>query len=203
MTPQQFIAIMPRAPQLWSGLLSDAMAEFGIDNWVRQAAFLANVAHESRECTRLVEDLTYRSAEGVRKTYGARIPSLAEAEGFVRQPEKLANFVYANRYGNGNSASGDGWRYRGRGLIQITFKDNYYACGKALGLSLVSEPELLEIPAQAARSAGWYWYSRGLNAVATAGGEANFERIVRAINGGLNGFDDRRAKWLKAMEVLR
>jgi putative chitinase len=200
MTPQQFIAIMPRAPQLWSGLLSDAMAEFGIDNWVRQAAFLAQVAHESGECRRTEENLSY-SAERLRAVWPGRFPSLQAAEDFARAPERLANHVYGNRMGN---SATEGWKYRGRGLLMVTGKDTYRKCGDALDLDLEATPDLLTVPRHAARSAGWVWRDfKGLNPIADAGGEQNFTRITRAINGGLTGLEDRRKYWLKAMEVLR
>jgi putative chitinase len=199
----QFLAILPMAPQKWHAILETAMAEWRINNWVRQAAFLAQIGHESGQCNRLVENLHYRSAVQIQRTFPTRVKTIDAARDLVMQPEALANTVYSNRYGNGPPESGDGYRYRGRGLIQVTFKDNYYACGKALKLDLVAQPELLEQEDVAARSACWYWNSRGLSAVADAGGDLNFERITKAINPAMHGQTERRKLWIKAMEVLR
>jgi putative chitinase len=101
--------------------------------------------------------------------------------------------------GNGDEASGDGWRYRGRGLIQITGKENYAACGSALGLPLLDHPELLEKPDGAAMSAAWFWQTHGCNELADV---ASFSTITRRINGGLNGQDDRVRYWIKAKSAL-
>jgi putative chitinase len=152
--------------------LNAAMDEFGIDTPARQSAFLAQVAHESGSL-RYVREL---------------------ASGDAYDTGRLAA-----RLGNTPDADGDGQRYKGRGLIQITGTDNYRACGLALGLDLLAHPELLEQPVPACRSAAWFWGSRGLNALADAG---DFERITRKINGGLNGQADRLAFYQRATEVL-
>ena len=199
-TPEQLARIMPMCRQEWLAPLNDAMAEFDINTWVRQAAFLANVAHESGECRRVEENLSY-SAERLRAVWPGRFPSLEAARDFERQPEKLANYVYGKRLGNSPT---EGWKYRGRGLLQLTGKDAFRKCGEALDLDLVSTPDLLCVPKHAARSAGWVWRDfKGLNPIADAGGDANFTRIVRAINGGTTGLDERQRYWRKAMEVLR
>lgn len=147
---------------------------------------LAQLAHESALFERAVENLNYTSAKQIRKTWPRRFANNSAAVAFVRKPERLANFVYANRLGNGDAASGDGWKYRGRGLIQVTGKDNYRDAGESLGLPLLEEPELLEEPVHAADAAGWFWKQRDLN---------QFWDMVtyctRAINGGLNGLPDR------------
>lgn len=178
--------------------LADACAEFGIDTPVRLAAFLAQVAHESANLARLVENLNY-SAQGLLGVWPNRFTPEA-ASALARQPERIANRVYAGRLGNGDEASGDGWRYRGRGLIQVTGKTNYAACGKALGLDLVGSPELLETPGPAARSAAWFWSSRGLNAPADRG---DIEAITRTINGGLTGLADRKAHYAHVVAALQ
>lgn len=105
------------------------------------------------------------------------------AKKYQRKPESIANKVYANRYGNGDVLSGDGWRYRGRGLIQITFKDNYEECSDDMGIDFVKNPDLLLTPKYATLSAGWYWDSRGLNEYADNG---DMKRITKLINGGYN-----------------
>ena len=152
--------------------INEAMDEFGIDTPARQAAFVAQIAHESGSL-RYVREL---------------------ASGEAYDTGRLAE-----RLGNTPETDGDGQRYRGRGLIQITGASNYSACGLALGLDLLANPELLEQPNHACRSAAWFWDSRGLNALADAG---DFERITRKINGGLNGQADRLAFYHRAMEVL-
>lgn len=115
----------------------------------------------------------------------------------ARKPEQIANIVYGNRMGN--NALGDGWKYRGRGLIQITGKYNYSACGEALGLDLIAQPELLEKPQHACISAAWFWATNGLNTLADAG---KFEAITQRINGGQNGAADRQALYYRALKVL-
>src|ERR1041385_1279298 len=137
LSPAALSRIMPRAPEVaaWSRVLDRAMEEFSIDTPLRKAAFLAQVAYESSELRRLVENLNY-SAAGLRSTWPKRFPSDALARAYARQPERIANYVYANRLGNGDVASGDGWRFRGRGLLQVTGRSNYTAVGAALGLPL-------------------------------------------------------------------
>lgn len=179
--------------------LANACAEFGIDTPARLAAFLSQVAHESSNLSRLVENLNY-SAEGLRGVFPRYFADPATALDFARQPQRIANRVYAARMGNGDEASGDGWRFRGRGLIQVTGRANYDACGQALGLDLLASPELLEQPGPAARSAAWFWSSRRLNGPADRG---DIEAITRAINGGLNGLDDRKAQYAHALAALQ
>lgn len=175
---------------VWLDALNAAMDRFEINTVARQSAFLAQCAHESGGFTAVVENLNY-GQKGLMATWPKRFDA-DTAAAYARQPEKIANRVYANRMGNGDEASGDGWRYRGRGLIQCTGRDVYTRCGAALGLPLVDQPELLEQPGPAALSAAWYWSVNGLNALADAG---NFELITRRINGGLLGEDDRVARY--------
>lgn len=182
----------------WHLPLNDAMAEYGITTPARQAAFLAQVAHESARLGVLEENLNY-SAEGLVKVFPRHFPALKAAALYARRPEKIASKVYANRLGNGDEESGEGWLYRGRGLIQITGADNYRACGTALGLDLIASPEKLTIPRPAAFSAAWFWSSRNLNALADHG---DFTAITKAINGGTNGLQDRLALFGTAKEAL-
>ncbi|HEK3364601.1 TPA: glycoside hydrolase family 19 protein [Pseudomonas aeruginosa] len=179
----------------WVEHINGAMARFEINTPERAAMFLAQVGHESQSLRRLVENLNY-SAEGLLKTWPTRFTP-AEAKQYARQPERIANRVYANRMGNGSPDTGDGYRYRGRGLIMITGHDNYAEAGHALALPLVAQPELLEQRTWAAIAAGWWWRSRGLNGLADQG---RFERITLMINGGYNGADDRAARldWARA-----
>ncbi|MBG8559713.1 glycoside hydrolase family 19 protein [Pseudomonas qingdaonensis] len=145
----------------------------------------------------LVENLNY-SADALARTWPTRFTALSSAA-YARQPEKIANKVYADRMANGPESSGDGWRYRGRGLIQLTGRSNYRAAADELGLPLVDKPKLLEQPEFACQSAAWWWSQNRLNELADAG---KFEAITRKINGGLNGQADRVALYERALKVL-
>ncbi len=180
-----------------------ACRRYDINTPARIAAFLAQLAHESARFDRLSENLNY-SAQGLAATWPSRFRDAAGqpsalARELHRRPEAIANVVYADRLGNGPAESGDGWHYRGRGLIQITGRSNYRACGDALGIDLERYPELLEYPLYAALSAGWYWDARRLNQHADA---HDVERITRLINGGTHGLRDRLALTEKAMTAL-
>jgi len=211
-TEQQLLQILPNARPVagvFVSALGTAMARFRITSPVRQAAFIAQCGHESQHLTKLSESLYYKDpvrVAGIFKTgfdsnrNGRADPAeIEDAKGYLRSSEKMANRVYANRMGNGSEASGDGYRYRGRGLIQITGRDNYRLCGLALDLPLLDRPELLEQPEYAALSAAWYWWDRGLNDLADAG---LFDGISRKVNGGDVGLADRRELWAKAKAVL-
>lgn len=195
---QQLLQILPNAGQVagvFVPVLNTAMNRYQIVGSKRIAAFIAQVGHESGQLMRLVENLSY-SADALRKTWPGRFDtSLASA--VARNPEQIANIAYGNRMGN--AAPGDGWKYRGRGLIQITGKNNYRACGEAQGLDLIAQPELLEKPQHACMSAAWYWATNGLNTLADAG---KFDAITQRINGGQNGATDRQALYAKALKVL-
>lgn len=199
-THQQLLQILPNAGPVagvFVSALNDAMARFKIEGRKRVAAFLAQVGYESGQLRTLVENLNY-SAEGLIRTWPKRF-NLMTAAAVARKPEQIANIVYASRLGNGSAVTGDGWRYRGRGLIQVTGLANYQACGSALSLDLLARPELLEQPEYAALSAAWFWSSNGLNELADAG---RFEAITQRINGGLNGQSDRLKLWMKALALL-
>lgn len=183
--------------------LRDTCARFEIDTPKRLAAFLAQIGHESGSLARTVENLNY-SADGLLKTWPSRFTRESAAL-LARKPEQIANRVYGGRMGNGPELTGDGWRYRGRGLIQTTGKANYEAVTELL-LSIdkqspdfVLHPELLEAPKYAALSAGCYWDDKELNALADAG---QFDRITTRINGGQHGAADRRARYSRALRVL-
>ena len=179
------MGVRPETAGLYAPHLCAAALKWGV-SVAAPPMFLAQLAHESALFERLVENLNYTSAQQIRRTWPKRFANNSAAVAFVRKPERLANFVYADRIGNGDAASGDGWKYRGRGLIQITGKDNYRDAGEALGLPLLEEPELLEDLVHAADAAGWFWKSHGLNRFAS-----NINDCTRAINGGLNGLPDR------------
>jgi putative chitinase len=206
-TSNQLKAIMPRCDTaVWTDPLNAAMDRFEINTATRMAAFLAQLAHESTETTRLVEGLSYSKASLLCKTWPKRFPTETSAEPYVKQPQKLANFVYAGRGGNGNEASGDGWRYRGRGLFQLTAKDNYRMAGDALKLPLVANPDLVLTPTVAVLTAAHFWYRLGLNVLADHqpgdDDEKDFESISIRINGGRVGLAERKRYWAVAQAVL-
>jgi putative chitinase len=176
----------------------DAMKRFDISTPKRIAGFLAQIAHESGNLARLEENLNY-SAEGLMRVWPSRFPTLASASRYHRNPRLIANKVYSSRMGNGDEASGDGWKYRGRGLKQLTGKDNYRRASSSLGVDLVENPDALLTPQYAALSAAWFWSVNGLNAIADGG---TIEAMTKKINGGLIGIEDRRARYQKALRIL-
>jgi len=182
----------------WTDPLNATFDRFDINTPERQAAFLGQCGHESAGFKTLQENLNY-SAEGLQKTWPKRFPALADAEPYARQPEKIANKVYAGRNGNGDEASGDGWRYRGRGCIQLTGKANYSAAGDALDVDLLADPDIVATSQYAALTAGWFWSIHDLNPLADARDDL---AITKKINGGTNGLDDRIARTQKALDVL-
>lgn len=183
----------------WFPHIDAAMKEFGITAATDQAMFIAQVGHESGSFKQTVESLNY-TPQALLSTFGKRITqqqayALGRTTEQSARQDEIANLVYANRLGN--KASGDGWKYRGRGLIQITGLDNYRACGAALKLDFVTKPELLELELQAARSAAWFYTSKGCMAYG-----ADVDRVTRIINGGLNGIEDRKIRYSKARAAL-
>ncbi|HCE5957198.1 glycoside hydrolase family 19 protein [Pseudomonas aeruginosa] len=205
-TEQQLLQIFPNAGHragFFVPALNAAMGRFGITSPVRVAVFLAQVGHESSQLARLVENLNY-SARGLAAIWPSRYRGAdgkpnALALNLARHPQAIANNTYASRNGNGDEASGDGWRYRGRGLLQITGRSNYRAASAGLGQPLEQEPELLEQPEFAALSAAWWWSTHSLNDLADRG---EFAAITRRINGGTNGQAERLELWERAKAVL-
>jgi len=181
-----------------------AARAFDIDTSPRRvAAWLATLAHESARFSTLVENLNY-SAQGLAATWPARYADMtgapnASAIRIARKPEIIANLTYARRLGNGNAESGDGWRYRGRGLIQITGRDSYARVGRALALDLLNAPDRLEDPYIAAMASAWWWADAGCNALADTG---DLAAVTRVVNGGLTGLDDRLRLYAAAMTYL-
>ena len=195
---EDIVAIAPGCSLGWATAISGEMPRWHIDTPQRHAMFLAQCAHESAGFTRFEENLNY-SAEALMRTWPSRFPTFAAAAEVARRPEAISNRVYANRLGNGNEASGDGWKYRGRGAIQITGRSNYRRAGLSLGFPLEANPAEAALPTQGARVACWYWFFHGLNDLADDG---DFEGITRRINGGTNGQADRE-RWLaKACAVI-
>lgn len=206
-TEQKLSAIMPACSNVtaWVTALNNAMSRFDITGGQRMAAFLAQVAHESGQLARLSENLNY-SAKRLMQVWPSRFPTLEKAQKYEKNPEKLANYVYAGRLGNGDEASGDGWRFRGRGLIQLTGRGNYRAAGQGIGLPLEEQSDLLGQPEAAALSAAWFWKSHGLNELADDRSNDNdnedFKTITKRINGGTVGLQERIAFWKRAKTVL-
>lgn len=198
-TSTQIKAVLPQCldPSIWADALNVAASQFDFDTPARMAAFLAQVGHESVQLNRRRENLSY-SMRGLMNTWPRRFPTEESTTGYVRNPERLANYVYGGRLGN--TEPGDGWKYRGGGLIQLTGRGNYRDAGAALGVPLEDAPQKIELPIVAARSAGWFWQSHGCNELADAG---EFEKITETINGPAKlGQKEREALWAKAKAVL-
>lgn len=178
--------------------LNKVIVEYQLDSKERVAAFIAQTGHESGEYQTVRENLNY-SAQALRKTFPKYFKSVAEAQSYARQPAKIANRVYANRMGNGDEASGDGWRFRGRGLIQITGRNNYTALAKYLGRSIEDTISYLETTEGAVVSAAWFWKTNNLRDLE----ERNeFLTLTRKINGGTNGLDHRKLLYERALSIL-
>ena len=182
--------------QKWLAPLEEAFAKYDIDTPKRQAAFIGQCAHESGNFKTLQENLNY-SAEGLMKTWPSRFSTIEIANQYARQPAKIAGKVYNGRLGN--TSEEEAAKYLGRGLIQLTGRENYANCGTAIGVDLIGNPNLLIEPKHAAMSAAWFWNKKGLNALADAG---DYETMTKRINGGLIGLDDRKAKIAKAEQIL-
>lgn len=184
----------------WFDIFSEFLPEFKINTTDRVCAFIAQCQHESADFTVLQENLNY-SADGLLKVFKKYFPSRAVALRYHRQKEKIANRVYANRNGNSDEASGDGWKYRGRGIIQITGKANYKQCSLALfgDDSLIKDPDILLTPRYAAASACWFWKENNLNEICD---DRNIELLTKKINGGLNGLSDRLKHWEHALSIF-
>lgn len=191
------LAAMIRAinvDQAWQVPIALACMQFDISTPRRRSMFLAQCAHESAAFTRLVESLHYSSG-ALLSTWPQRFTP-AEAVEFAYDDIRIAERVYGGRMGNQPEGGGDGWRYRGRGLLQLTGRASYAACGAAIELDLDAHPEDLEQPFPAALSAAWYWAKNGCNALADDG---RFQSIVLRINGGMIGMQERLA-WLDRLQ---
>lgn len=192
--------IAPTQARIFLQPLTDAFERFEINTRPRMAAFIAQAAHESVGFTRLEESLFYRSPERIVTVWPRRFAGLGDAAHYVRNPQALANHVYANRLGNGDESSGDGWAYRGRGLFQLTGRANYLAAGAALGQDYKHHPELVALPPDAAMTAGWYWASSHLNDLADS---AQIDAITERVNGpAMLGQVERRSGFDEALRAL-
>jgi putative chitinase len=186
----------------WHPRVVHILPQYQINTIPRVAQWLAQMGHESGDFRFLSENLNY-SADALRRVFGRHFPTAEIAAQYHRQPERIANRAYANRIGNGPESSGDGWRYRGRGLIQITGRANYRDASIALYGDenvLLREPEILAEPDGAIRSACWFWNSRALNRLAD---QHDTVGVSRRINGGTNGLSDRQFRYDQALRVLR
>ncbi|NML62286.1 glycoside hydrolase family 19 protein [Massilia sp. RP-1-19] len=192
--------------------LNAAMKRFGIDTPARQAAFLAQALHESMGLTRMTENLNYSPAALMARFNNRHVtrftPETAALYGRTAQhpanQQMIANTAYANRMGNGSIEAGDGWRYRGRGPVQLTGKDNYARCGTALGLDLARYPDMVAQPDVGCLAFAWFWSKgnptgRTLSLLADAG---DIGSVSRAVNGGSNGLSERIALTSRALQVL-
>lgn len=187
----------PAMADKWLIPLQFTCDKFDIDTPERIAGFLAQIGHESGGFRFTSENLNYR-AEALTRVWPSRFPP-GVAESYAMQPEKIANRAYADRMGNGDEASGDGWKYRGRGLIQLTGKDNYAAFSLDADNEALVNPDLVAEPELAALSAGWFWKKNGLNALAD---NRDIVGMTRRINGGTNGLDDRQMRYSRLISVL-
>jgi putative chitinase len=200
LTLQQLKQLLPKNPYVehWYDALSKLLPDYDINTPQRIAAFLAQCAHESGEFTTLKENLNYR-AESLQKTFHKYFPTLELAQQYAKQPEKIANRVYANRMGNGDESSGDGYLYCGRGLIQLTGKSNYQAFADSLQITPEEASQYLATFEGAAQSACWFWESNNLNALADKG---DFVTMTKRINGGTIGLEDRITHYEKALHIF-
>ena len=202
-TLEQLKQLIPGNPYVdhWHEALEQLLPDYEINTPQRIAAFIAQCAHESGGFKALKENLNYR-ADSLRKVFPRYFPNDELAKQYVSLPNKqeaIANRVYANRMGNGPEESGDGWRFCGRGLIQLTGRDNYQAFADSLEMDINDVPEYLATFEGAAQSACWFWETNNLNRFADVG---DIKGLTRAINGGYIGLDDRIKHYNHALHVL-
>lgn len=201
-TADKLQKIFPTTPgttiSAWVSPLNLACSNYDISTPARAAAWIAQVGHESAGLTTIRENLNY-SQSGLRTTFAKYFPSDALAGKYARNPQMIASRVYANRGGNGDEASQDGWTFRGRGGIQITFRNNYTAFAADMKMDLTKVTAYMETFEGAAMSAAWFWTTNGLNTLADQG---RFGDITKKINGGTTGAADRNALWALARSVI-
>jgi putative chitinase len=187
----------------WVDALNETFERFQIDTPMRQASFIGQTSHECANFRVLEENLNYRAATLLklfprtpRRTWGF---TPEEAAAYERQPKKIANRIYGNRMNNRDEASGDGFRFRGRGCIQLTGSANYHHAGKALGVDFIMEPDLVATPKYAAMTAGWFWNTHKINQYADV---QDWVTMTKRINGGTIGLDDRIKHIMQALQIL-
>ena len=198
-TKEQLSQLIPKNPYLdqWYEALSVLLPDYEINTPNRIAAFIAQCAHESASFTALHENLNYR-AETLSKVWPKKFPA-SVADQYAHKPEAIANLAYASRMGNGDEASGDGWRYCGRGLIQLTGKDNYTAFADSIGITPEEVSDYVQTFEGAAQSACWFWETNNLNQYADSG---DIETMTKRINGGTLGLEDRKKHYEHAKHIL-
>ena len=198
-TQQQLSAMLPGNPYIehWCEALNKILPDYEINTPARIASFIAQTAHESGGYTALHENLNYK-AESLCRVW-PRYFNAGNANDYAHQPEKIANRAYGGRMGNGDEASGDGWKYCGRGLIQLTGKSNYQAFADSIQTDINEVPAFLQTFEGAIQSACWFWENNNLNRWADAG---DIEKMTQIINGGQLGIDDRKARYRHALQVL-
>jgi putative chitinase len=198
-SPQQLSQILPGNPYIehWCEALNKILPDYDITSPQRVAAFIAQTAHESGGYTALHENLNYQAASLCR--VWPHYFNESNANEYAHQPEKIANRAYANRMGNGAEESGDGWRFCGRGLLQVTGRNNYQAFADSLQMNINDVPAFLQTFEGAVQSACWFWETNNLNSFADSG---DFVTMTKRINGGTLGLEDRQARYLHAMQVF-
>ncbi len=198
MTIEQIKAIMPKCPTDWAEGIVNVLPLHDMDSPLRASAFIAQIAHESAELTRLEENLNY-SAERLAVVFPKYFKTADSAIAYHRKPEAIANRVYSGRMGNGDEQSGDGWKYRGRGPLQLTGRNNYTACEKEIKRGIVDDPSLLLHPVPGIESAIWFWKENSLIVLSDHG---DFKTITKRVNGGYIGLEEREKYYGKAKAVL-
>jgi putative chitinase len=199
LTKEQLAQIIPGNPYLdhWFSALSQALPDYDINTPQRMAAFLAQCAHESGGFTAIKENLNYQAASLCR--VWPHYFNASNANDYAHNQEKIANRAYANRMGNGPEESGDGWKFCGRGLIQLTGRSNYQAFADSLQISIDDASEYLKTFEGCVQSACWFWEANNLNQFADSG---DITTMTKRINGGVLGLDDRTARYHHALQVL-
>jgi putative chitinase len=200
LSKEQFAELLPGNPYLdyWYSALSRCLPDYDINTPQRVSAFIAQCAHESGEFRFLKENLNYR-AESLVRVWPRHFPNIDIAKQYAKKPEKIANKAYANRMGNGDESSGDGWKFIGRGLIQLTGRNNYQAFADSIETDIEDIPEYLQTFEGAVQSACWFWETNNLNRWADTG---DIKEMTRRINGGFIGLDDRIKHYKHALHVL-
>jgi len=203
LTKEQLKQLLPKNPYIdyWYNALSQLLPDYEINTPKRIAAFMAQCAHESGSFTTLKENLNYKPAS-LRKLFGKYFSSDELAQEYASKPNKqeaIANRIYANRMGNGDEASGDGYKYCGRGLIQLTGKSNYVAFADSLEITSEEASDYLQTFEGAAQSACWFWETNNLNALADKG---DILTMTKRINGGTIGLEDRIKHYEEALHIF-
>ena len=199
LTKDQIIALLHGNPEAaaWADAALEILPKYEINTPNRIAGFFAQTGHESMKFSALSENLSYRS-ETLEKLFSKYFSKAGRnAADYAKQPEKIANVIYASRMGNGDTASGDGYRFRGRGVIQLTGRDNYTAFGKTIGLTAEEVIDYVQTKKGALESACWYWNSRNINAACD-----DIVKMTKLVNGGTIGLEDRRKHYEQALAVL-